>query len=163
MMRSWNCSRFFWTCVKKCNSNHLEKKENGMVFVAGIAHRPKGTAEGTWTSDPRRDLRTTALTFSFYPTLISAGLWLALFCTLARSNDGEDACWQPQSWLPNLATSVERELLFAKSSSMEGLWSSLCLVLKGSPQTPSLDREMGNYGLITPRPMFFLNFSLTCW
>lgn len=32
--------------MKKCNSNHLEKKENGMVFVAGIAHRPKGTAEG---------------------------------------------------------------------------------------------------------------------
>lgn len=150
MMRSWNCTRFFWTCVKKCNSNHLEKKENGMVFVAGIAHRPKGTAGGTWTSDPRRDLRTTALTFSFYPTLISAGLWLALFCTLARSNDGEDTCWQPQSWLPNLATSVERELLSAKSSSMEGLWSSLRLVFKCSPQTPSLAREMGNYGLTTP-------------
>lgn len=133
-----------------------------MVFVAGIAHRPKGTAGGTRTSDPRRDLSTAALTFSFYPTFISAGLWLALFLTLARSKDGKDACWQPQSWLPNLAASAKWELLSAKSSSMEWLWSSLRPVLKCSPQTPSLARQMGNYGL-TLLAHISLNFPLTCW
>lgn len=95
MMRSWNCSRFFWTHVKKSSSNYLEQKGNVMVFVAGIAHMPEGTARGTRTSDPRRGFSTTVLTVSLYPAFISAGLWLALFCTQALSNDGEDACWAP--------------------------------------------------------------------
>lgn len=113
MLRSWNCSRFFWMPVKEVwfKSPWAERKCGSHSWKSSQAQRTCEGNQGLRSQESSQCLWTLLL---FLSAFISAGLWLALFCMCAHYK-----WWRrrllvtPESYLTDLATPADLEFLSA--------------------------------------------------